>query len=117
MGVRIGAAHVVGNGTLQVFRRAEPEVAGVADVQLDQLAALRLQLTRSPCQFAPDLVADFGQALAGGKRLQRGRGHDWAVVRAWKSHTSGNAALQGKGSGANSQYWRAVAADASRMGA
>jgi hypothetical protein len=35
--VRIGAGDVVGDGALQVFRRAEAEGPGVADVQLDQL--------------------------------------------------------------------------------
>src|SRR5690606_1516476 len=39
---------------------------------LDQAAPLGLQLARSSCQLATDLVTDFGQAFAGG---QDGDGH------------------------------------------
>ena len=51
--------------SLQVRRRAEAEGAGVADVELDQLAALGLELEGAPGQLAADFVADFGQAFAG----------------------------------------------------
>ena len=56
---------LVGDRALQVLRRAEAERARVADVELDQLAALGLQLAGAPGQFAADLVTDFGQAFAG----------------------------------------------------
>jgi hypothetical protein len=49
----------------------------VADVELDQFAALGLELERAPGEFAADLVTDFGQALAGmdtvGHRLDRAK--------------------------------------------
>jgi len=106
VGVRIGAAHVIGDRALQMLGRPEAEVAGVADIELDQLAALGLQLPRSSRQFAPDLVADFGQALAGGERLQRGRGHERAVIQAWKPHGSGIVALQGKRFRPDSAPWQ-----------
>ena len=73
--VRIGAAHVVGDRALQVFRRTETERARVADVELDQLLPLGLQLPGSPRQFAPDFVADFGQAFARGERFDGRGGH------------------------------------------
>ncbi len=72
VGVGIGAGDVVGDRALQVFRRAEAEGAGVADVELDQGAALGLQFAGPPGQFTADFVADFGQAGAG---LEGGRGH------------------------------------------
>ena len=67
VGVGIGAVDVAGDRALQVFGGAEAEGAGVADVQLDQLAALGLQVAGAPGQLAADLVADLGQALAGGQ--------------------------------------------------
>ena len=72
VGVGIGVGDVVGDRALQVFRRAEPEGAGVADVELDQGAALGLQFAGPPGQFAADFVADFGEAGAG---LEAGQGH------------------------------------------
>ena len=65
MGVRIGIGDVIGDGALQMFRRAESESTRVADVQLDQLPALTFQLAGAPGEFAADLVADLGQAFAG----------------------------------------------------
>jgi hypothetical protein len=72
VGVGIGAGDVVGDRALQVFRGAETEGAGVADIELDQGAALGLQFAGSPGQFAADFVADFGEAGAG---LEAGQGH------------------------------------------
>ena len=63
--VGIGVGDVVGDRALQVLRRAETEGARVADVELDQLAALGLQLAGAAGEFAADLVTDFGQAFAG----------------------------------------------------
>ena len=66
VGVRVGALDAVGDRALQVLGGAEAEGAGIADVELDQLPALALQLAGAPRQFAADLVADFGEAGAGG---------------------------------------------------
>ena len=63
-------AMLVGDRALQVLRRAEPEGAGIADVELDQRAALGFEFAGASGQFTADLVADFGQAFAG---LQAGR--------------------------------------------
>ncbi|MNI30365.1 hypothetical protein D3C73_842110 [compost metagenome] len=80
VGVRIGAAHVIGDGALQMFRCTEAESAGIADVELDQLVALRFQLPGSPCQFSADFVAHFGKALADDQGFGRGSGHGrWAA--------------------------------------
>src|SRR3546814_21047750 len=59
----------------QVPGRAEPDRAGVADVELDQGPALRLELAGPAGRLAADFVSDFGQAFAG---LQAGRRHRWA---------------------------------------
>lgn len=81
VGVGVGAAHVVGDRVLQMLGRAETERAGVADVELDQLAALGLQLAGSPGQLATDLVADFGQAFTDGEGLDGGGGHGTGAWR------------------------------------
>src|SRR3546814_4809846 len=75
VGVGVGVGEAVGDRTLQVPGRAEPERAGVADVELDQGPALRLELAGPAGQLAADFVSDFGQAFAG---LQAGRRHRWA---------------------------------------
>ena len=76
VGVRVGVGDVVGDGALQVFRRAEPERARVADVELDQRPALAFQLASSPGQLSADLVADFGEAFTGLEGgLRAGGGH------------------------------------------
>ena len=72
VGVGIGVVDAFGDRALQVFRRTEAERARVADVELDLLAPLGLELTRAPGQFATNLVTDFRQALAGS---QCGGGH------------------------------------------
>ena len=89
VGIGIGAGDVVGDRALQVLGRAEAERAGVADVELDQAAALGLQLARAPRQLAADLVADFGQAGAG---LEAGRGHRAGVRRKKSRQPSGKPA-------------------------
>src|SRR3546814_7710475 len=66
VGVGVGVGDAVGDRTLQVPGRAEPERAGVADVELDQGSALRLELAGPAGQLAADFVTDFGQAFAGG---------------------------------------------------
>jgi hypothetical protein len=82
VGVGVGFGDVVGDGALQMLRRAESEGARVADVQLDQLPALAFQFAGAAGEFAADLVADFGQALAG---LQGGGGwRGTSVVGGWK---------------------------------
>src|SRR5690606_11820850 len=53
--------------------RAEAECARVADVELDQLASCRLEGMGSPVELTSDLVADFRQSLAHGKRFFGGR--------------------------------------------
>ena len=63
--VRIGVLDLAGDRALQVFRRAESEGARVADIQLDQHAALVFQFARTSRQFSADLVAHLGQAFAG----------------------------------------------------
>ena len=63
---------VVGDRALHVFRRAEAEGAGIADVELDQRMSLRLEFAGAPGEFAADLVAHLGQAFPGG---DVGRGH------------------------------------------
>src|SRR5690606_14067412 len=73
VGVRIGVVDVPDDRLLQVLRRAETERARVADVELDQLASCRLEGMGSPVALAADLVADFRQALAHGKRFFGGR--------------------------------------------
>ena len=80
VGVGIGVGDVVGDRALQVVRRTEAEGTRVADVELDQAAALAFQFACAPGEFAADLVADFGQAGAGGdlvagvvRRHRRGR--------------------------------------------
>src|SRR3546814_10073491 len=72
VGVGVGVGDAVGDRTLQVPGRAEPERAGVADVELDQGPALRLEFTGPAGQLATDFVSDFGQAFAG---LPAGRRH------------------------------------------
>ena len=56
---------VAGDGVLQVVRRTETEGAGIADIELDQGAALGLEFAGAAGEFAADLVTDFGQAFAG----------------------------------------------------
>src|SRR5690606_39506433 len=73
VGVRIGVVDVPDDRLLQVLRRPETERARVADVELDQLASRRLERMGSPVELAADLVADFRQSLAHGKRFFGGR--------------------------------------------
>src|SRR5690606_39717116 len=61
-----------GNRALQVLRRAEAERAGIADVELDQLAAAGLQFAGAAGELAADLVTHGGQALAGLQGQHRG---------------------------------------------
>src|SRR5690606_23695191 len=71
--VRVGAVDVPDDRLLQVLGRAEVECARVADVELDQLASCRLEGMGSPVELTSDLVADFRQSLAHGKRFFGGR--------------------------------------------
>src|SRR3546814_2624730 len=54
VGVGVGVGDAVGDRTLQVPGRAEPERTGVADVELDQGPALCLELAGPAGQFAAD---------------------------------------------------------------
>ena len=65
MRVRIGVLDVVGDGFLQMFRRAETKCSRVADVQLDQRSAFRFKLMRSTGKLPTDFVTDFVEAGAG----------------------------------------------------
>jgi len=59
MGVRIGAGDVVGDRALQVLRRTKTERARIADVELDQAAALGFQFAGAAGEFAADFVTHF----------------------------------------------------------
>ena len=55
---------LLGDGALQVLRRAEPEGAGVADVQFDQMAALALELGETLGQLG---VGGVGEEVREGR--------------------------------------------------
>ena len=69
--VALGLREVLEQRQAHRLGRAKAEGGGVADVELDDLVALALELLRAPRQRAADLVADVRQVAGGEHRGNR----------------------------------------------
>ncbi len=84
--VAIGLAvmQMTRNGLAQVGRRFEAVAPGVADIELDNGQAGRLQLARSSRECATDFIAHVRQVRTGFDRGQRERPSFFVVADAWR---------------------------------
>ena len=75
MAVSLAAGKVGQDRLAHMFGNAEAEQPGIADIQLDDVAPLGLELGGTPGEVAADLIADFGNPRAGA------HGRNGAVAR------------------------------------
>ena len=79
MAVGIRLRQIGADRFAQMCWRFEPEQAGVADIELDDVSTLPLQLKRATRQLATDFVADLIQAGCGFDLVLHGR-HQVVIV-------------------------------------